>query len=161
MILLKCFSVSITIRYNNLPKQCMFPEMLMVSGLMNKYKSYWGLLCSPPGTVAIDLQDTSSSRPSCDSTPNLPSDSTKTGRRSSIAPVQEVSDTSSLQTCDLSSDQSEDETLPFCDDLSTEECCSVPGGRQMSTKAVFPENRIPQNVFPCQIVCLCFNIVLY
>ncbi|XP_042561563.1 potassium channel subfamily T member 2-like [Clupea harengus] len=81
------------------------------------------------GTVAIDLQDTSSSRPSCDSTPNLPSDSTTTGRRCSIAPVQEVSDTSSLQTCDLSSDQSEDETLPFCDDLSTEECCSVPGGR--------------------------------
>ncbi|KAG5285993.1 hypothetical protein AALO_G00009790 [Alosa alosa] len=71
------------------------------------------------GTVAIDLQDTSS-RPSWDSTLNLPCDSSRTGRKSSIAPVMEVEDTSSLHTCDLSSDQSEDETLPSCEDLSTE-----------------------------------------
>ncbi|KAL2097989.1 hypothetical protein ACEWY4_007196 [Coilia grayii] len=60
------------------------------------------------GTVVIDLQDTSS-RPSCDST--------RAGRRGSIMPVPEEPDTASLQTCDLSS---EDETLPSCDDLSTE-----------------------------------------
>ncbi|XP_063074824.1 potassium channel subfamily T member 2-like [Engraulis encrasicolus] len=69
------------------------------------------------GTVVIDLQDTSSSR---DSTLNLPSDSTRAGRRSSIMTVPEKPDTSSLHTCDFSSDQSGDEMLPSCDDLATE-----------------------------------------
>uniref|UniRef100_A0A663EHX6 Potassium sodium-activated channel subfamily T member 2 n=1 Tax=Aquila chrysaetos chrysaetos TaxID=223781 RepID=A0A663EHX6_AQUCH len=69
------------------------------------------------GTVAIDLQDTgcrTSSRP----TLALPSEGGKEGRRPSIAPVLEVADSSSLQTCDLLSDQSEDETTPSDDEVS-------------------------------------------
>ncbi|XP_054546154.1 potassium channel subfamily T member 2 isoform X1 [Talpa occidentalis] len=62
------------------------------------------------GTVAIDLQDTScrSSGP----TLSLPAEGSKEVRRPSIAPVLEVADVSSIQTCDLLSDQSEDETTP-------------------------------------------------
>lgn len=64
-----------------------------------------------PGTVAIDLQDTSC-RSASGPTLSLPSEGNKEVRRPSIAPVLEVADTSSLQTCDLLSDQSEDETTP-------------------------------------------------
>uniref|UniRef100_A0A8C3SQT2 Potassium sodium-activated channel subfamily T member 2 n=1 Tax=Chelydra serpentina TaxID=8475 RepID=A0A8C3SQT2_CHESE len=70
------------------------------------------------GTVAIDLQDTGC-RSSSGPTLTLPSEGSKDGRRSSIAPVLEVADASSLQTCDLLSDQSEDETTPSDDDIST------------------------------------------
>uniref|UniRef100_A0A8C0C4C3 Potassium sodium-activated channel subfamily T member 2 n=1 Tax=Balaenoptera musculus TaxID=9771 RepID=A0A8C0C4C3_BALMU len=63
------------------------------------------------GTVAIDLQDTSC-RSASGPTLSLPSEGNKEVRRPSIAPVLEVADTSSIQTCDLLSDQSEDETTP-------------------------------------------------
>uniref|UniRef100_A0A8C6HLR1 RCK N-terminal domain-containing protein n=1 Tax=Mus spicilegus TaxID=10103 RepID=A0A8C6HLR1_MUSSI len=63
------------------------------------------------GTVAIDLQDTSC-RATSGPTLALPSEGGKELRRPSIAPVLEVADTSSIQTCDLLSDQSEDETTP-------------------------------------------------
>ncbi|XP_068394664.1 potassium channel subfamily T member 2 isoform X2 [Eschrichtius robustus] len=63
------------------------------------------------GTVAIDLQDTSC-RSASGPTLSLPSEGNKDVRRPSIAPVLEVADTSSIQTCDLLSDQSEDETTP-------------------------------------------------
>ncbi|XP_074858545.1 potassium channel subfamily T member 2 isoform X2 [Carettochelys insculpta] len=69
------------------------------------------------GTVAIDLQDTGY-RSSSGHNLTLPSEGNKDGRRSSIAPVLEVADSSSLQTCDLLSDQSEDETTPSDDDIS-------------------------------------------
>ncbi|KAM6124007.1 potassium channel subfamily T member 2 isoform 3-T3 [Pterocles gutturalis] len=69
------------------------------------------------GTVAIDLQDTGC-RPSSGPTLTLPSEGGKEGRRPSIAPVLEVADSSSLQTCDLLSDQSEDETTPSDDEGS-------------------------------------------
>uniref|UniRef100_A0A8C6HKH8 RCK N-terminal domain-containing protein n=1 Tax=Mus spicilegus TaxID=10103 RepID=A0A8C6HKH8_MUSSI len=62
-------------------------------------------------TVAIDLQDTSC-RATSGPTLALPSEGGKELRRPSIAPVLEVADTSSIQTCDLLSDQSEDETTP-------------------------------------------------
>ncbi|XP_023375875.1 potassium channel subfamily T member 2 [Pteropus vampyrus] len=61
------------------------------------------------GTVAIDLQDTSC-RSASGPTLSLPAEGIKEVRRPSIAPVLEVADTSSIQTCDLLSDQSEDET---------------------------------------------------
>ncbi|KAM6453983.1 potassium channel subfamily T member 2 isoform 2-T2 [Liasis olivaceus] len=63
------------------------------------------------GTVAIDLQDTGCRSPNA-TTLTLPSEAAKTGRRPSIAPVLEVADTSALHSCDLLSDQSEDETTP-------------------------------------------------
>ncbi|KAK7805471.1 hypothetical protein U0070_019010 [Myodes glareolus] len=63
------------------------------------------------GTVAIDLQDTSC-RTASGPTLALPSEGNKELRRPSIAPVLEVADSSSIQTCDLLSDQSEDETTP-------------------------------------------------
>ncbi|KAG3258479.1 potassium channel subfamily T member 2 isoform X7 [Marmota monax] len=63
------------------------------------------------GTVAIDLQDTSC-RSASGPTLSLPVEGSKELRRPSIAPVLEVADTSSIQTCDLLSDQSEDETAP-------------------------------------------------
>ncbi|KAM6343378.1 potassium channel subfamily T member 2 isoform 3-T3 [Alca torda] len=69
------------------------------------------------GTVAIDLQDTGC-RTSSGPTLALPSEGGKEGRRPSIAPVLEVADSSSLQTCDLLSDQSEDETTPSDDEVS-------------------------------------------
>ncbi|XP_054240043.1 potassium channel subfamily T member 2 isoform X3 [Indicator indicator] len=69
------------------------------------------------GTVAIDLQDTGC-RTSSGPTLTLPSEGGKEGRRPSIAPVLEVADSSSLQTCDLLSDQSEDETTPSDDEVS-------------------------------------------
>ncbi|XP_066480847.1 potassium channel subfamily T member 2 isoform X4 [Tiliqua scincoides] len=68
------------------------------------------------GTVAIDLQDTSC-RSSSGPTLSLPSESGKAGRRPSIAPVLEVADSSALHTCDLLSDQSEDETTPSDEDV--------------------------------------------
>ncbi|XP_066235999.1 potassium channel subfamily T member 2 isoform X6 [Saccopteryx leptura] len=61
------------------------------------------------GTVAIDLQDTSC-RSASGPTLALPTEGLKEVRRPSIAPVLEVADTTSIQTCDLLSDQSEDET---------------------------------------------------
>uniref|UniRef100_A0A8V5G4S0 Calcium-activated potassium channel BK alpha subunit domain-containing protein n=1 Tax=Melopsittacus undulatus TaxID=13146 RepID=A0A8V5G4S0_MELUD len=70
------------------------------------------------GSVAIDLQDTGC-RTSSGPTLALPSEGGREGRRPSIAPVLEVADSSSLQTCDLLSDQSEDETTP-----SDEEVCA-------------------------------------
>uniref|UniRef100_A0A7M4DX18 Potassium sodium-activated channel subfamily T member 2 n=1 Tax=Crocodylus porosus TaxID=8502 RepID=A0A7M4DX18_CROPO len=69
------------------------------------------------GTVAIDLQDTGC-RSSSGPTLALPSEGSKGGRRPSIAPVLEVADSSSLQTCDLLSDQSEDEITPSDDETS-------------------------------------------
>lgn len=63
------------------------------------------------GTVAIDLQDTSCGSAS-GRTLTLPTEGIKEIRRPSIAPVLEVADASSLQTCDLLSDQSEDENTP-------------------------------------------------
>ncbi|KAB0343284.1 hypothetical protein FD754_020210 [Muntiacus muntjak] len=63
------------------------------------------------GTVAIDLQDTSC-RSASGPTLSLPTEGSKEVRRPSIAPVLEVADTSSIQTCELLSDQSEDETTP-------------------------------------------------
>ncbi|XP_075566727.1 potassium channel subfamily T member 2 isoform X3 [Pelecanus crispus] len=69
------------------------------------------------GTVAIDLQDTGC-RTSSGPTLALPSEGGKEGRRPSIGPVLEVADSSSLQTCDLLSDQSEDETTPSDDEVS-------------------------------------------
>ncbi|EPY74039.1 potassium channel subfamily T member 2, partial [Camelus ferus] len=45
-------------------------------------------------------------------------------RRPSIAPVLEVADTSSIQTCDLLSDQSEDETTPD-EEVSSNLDCSI------------------------------------
>ncbi|MGH0117492.1 UNVERIFIED_CONTAM: hypothetical protein FKN15_078186 [Acipenser sinensis] len=72
------------------------------------------------GTVAIDLHDTgcrSSSGPNL----TLPADGSKGGRRPSIAPVLELADASSVQTCDLLSDQSEDEATPSDDEESTRE----------------------------------------
>uniref|UniRef100_A0A8C3L524 Potassium sodium-activated channel subfamily T member 2 n=1 Tax=Chrysolophus pictus TaxID=9089 RepID=A0A8C3L524_CHRPC len=69
------------------------------------------------GTVAIDLQDTGC-RTSSGPTLALPSEGAKEGRRPSIAPVLEVADSSSLQACDLLSDQSEDETTPSDDEVS-------------------------------------------
>ncbi|KAF6274594.1 potassium sodium-activated channel subfamily T member 2 [Rhinolophus ferrumequinum] len=63
------------------------------------------------GTVAIDLQDTSC-RSASGPTLSLPTEGIKEIRRPSIAPVLEVADTSSIQTCELLSDQSEDETTP-------------------------------------------------
>lgn len=65
--------------------------------------------------MAIDLQDTG-----CRSgaTLALPAEGGKEGRRPSIAPVLEVADSSSLHTCDLLSDQSEDETTPSDDEVS-------------------------------------------
>uniref|UniRef100_A0A4W3K4F4 Potassium sodium-activated channel subfamily T member 2 n=1 Tax=Callorhinchus milii TaxID=7868 RepID=A0A4W3K4F4_CALMI len=72
------------------------------------------------GTVAIDLQDASCKPPS-GPTLSLPSEGGKEGRRPSIAPVLEVADASSIQTCDLLSDQSEDEA-----NQSDEEESSLP-----------------------------------
>ncbi|KAM9283640.1 potassium channel subfamily T member 2 isoform 3-T3 [Morus bassanus] len=69
------------------------------------------------GTVAMDLQDTGC-RTSSGPTLALPSEGGKEGRRPSIAPVLELADSSSLQTCDLLSDQSEDETTPSDDEVS-------------------------------------------
>ncbi|NXH85446.1 KCNT2 protein, partial [Edolisoma coerulescens] len=69
------------------------------------------------GTVAIDLQDTGCHGPS-GATLALPAEGGKEGRRPSIAPVLEVADSSSLHTCDLLSDQSEDETTPSDDEVS-------------------------------------------
>ncbi|XP_064576567.1 potassium channel subfamily T member 2 isoform X5 [Zonotrichia leucophrys gambelii] len=63
------------------------------------------------GTVAIDLQDTGC-RGASGATLALPAQGGREGRRPSIAPVLEVADSSSLPTCDLLSDQSEDETTP-------------------------------------------------
>ncbi|XP_014741311.1 PREDICTED: potassium channel subfamily T member 2 isoform X4 [Sturnus vulgaris] len=69
------------------------------------------------GTVAIDLQDTGC-RGASGATLALPAEGGKEGRRPSIAPVLEVADSSSLHTCDLLSDQSEDETTPSDDEVS-------------------------------------------
>ncbi|XP_053106650.1 potassium channel subfamily T member 2 isoform X3 [Hemicordylus capensis] len=69
------------------------------------------------GTVAIDLQDTGC-RSSAGTSLTLPSESGKAGRRPSIAPVLEVADSSALHTCDLLSDQSEDETTPSDEEVS-------------------------------------------
>ncbi|XP_015492152.1 potassium channel subfamily T member 2 isoform X6 [Parus major] len=69
------------------------------------------------GTVAIDLQD-SGCRGASGATLALPAEAGREGRRPSIAPVLEVADSSSCQTCDLLSDQSEDETTPSDDEVS-------------------------------------------
>ncbi|XP_051867379.1 potassium channel subfamily T member 2 [Pristis pectinata] len=69
------------------------------------------------GTVAIDLQDTRC-RPPTGPTLTLPSDGDKECRRSSIAPVLEVADVSSIQACELLSDQSEDEANPSDEEAS-------------------------------------------
>ncbi|XP_072130831.1 potassium channel subfamily T member 2 isoform X2 [Mobula birostris] len=70
------------------------------------------------GTVAIDLQDTRC-RPPTGPTLTLPSDADKECRRSSIAPVLEVGDVSSIQACELLSDHSEDEANPSDEQASS------------------------------------------
>ncbi|XP_053549810.1 potassium channel subfamily T member 2 isoform X2 [Bombina bombina] len=113
-----CFYIHVTKEENSAFKKQEQLEKL------RKYKSsYHGpsrlpvhSIIASMGTVAIDLQDTgrhSSSGPML----KLPSEGGKEGRRPSIAPVLEVADNSSMQPCDLLSDQSEDET-----NLSDEEC---------------------------------------
>ncbi|KAM5238307.1 potassium channel subfamily T member 2 isoform 3-T3 [Ctenodactylus gundi] len=88
-------------RKNNLPRSFYHgPSRLPVHSII-----------ASMGTVAIDLQDTSC-RSTSGPTLSLPVEGGKETRRPSIAPVLEVADTSSLQTCDLLSDQSEDETAP-------------------------------------------------
>lgn len=67
--------------------------------------------------MAIDLQDTGC-RGTSGATLALPAEGGKEGRRPSIAPVLEVADSSSLHTCDLLSDQSEDETTPSDEEVS-------------------------------------------
>ncbi|KAM9338076.1 potassium channel subfamily T member 2 [Symphorus nematophorus] len=62
------------------------------------------------GTVAMDLQNTSPPDPSGGKL--IPPSANGTGgRRPSIAPVQEIADSSSILPCDLLSDQSEDDSV--------------------------------------------------
>ncbi|XP_010793758.1 potassium channel subfamily T member 1-like [Notothenia coriiceps] len=68
------------------------------------------------GTVAMDLHNTS---PPDGGTLVPPSVNGAGGRRPSIAPVQEIADSSSILPCDLLSDQSEDDSV-FTDEKSTE-----------------------------------------
>ncbi|XP_030631924.1 potassium channel subfamily T member 2 isoform X2 [Chanos chanos] len=110
-----CFYINITKEENSTFKA-------QKEGRKNGYKTRLPVhsILASMGTVAIDLQDTGN-RPSCGSTLTLPTDAGKAGsRRPSIAPVLEVVDTSSLQTCDLSSEHSEDEMLPSSDDQLNE-----------------------------------------
>ncbi|XP_059214067.1 potassium channel subfamily T member 2 isoform X2 [Centropristis striata] len=62
------------------------------------------------GTVAIDLQNTSPPDPSGGKLVP-PTVNGTGGRRPSIAPVQEIADSSSILPCDLLSDQSEDDSV--------------------------------------------------
>ncbi|XP_041667289.1 potassium channel subfamily T member 2 isoform X2 [Cheilinus undulatus] len=62
------------------------------------------------GTVAIDLQNTSPPDPSCGKLVP-PTVNGTGGRRPSIAPVQEIADSSSILPCDLLGDQSEDDSV--------------------------------------------------
>lgn len=78
------------------------------------------ILC--PGTVAIDLQNSSPPDPSGGKLVPPPTVNGTGGRRPSIAPVQEIADSSSILPCELLSDQSEDDSV-FMDekgDSSTE-----------------------------------------
>ncbi|XP_033952116.1 potassium channel subfamily T member 1 isoform X2 [Pseudochaenichthys georgianus] len=68
------------------------------------------------GTVAMDLHNTS---PPDGGKLVPPSVNGAGGRRPSIAPVQEIADSSSILPCDLLSDQSEDDSV-FTDEKSTE-----------------------------------------
>ena len=68
------------------------------------------------GTVAMDLHNTS---PPDGGQLVPPSVNGAGGRRPSIAPVQEIADSSSILPCDLLSDQSEDDSV-FTDEKSTE-----------------------------------------
>lgn len=62
------------------------------------------------GTVAMDLQNASPPDP-CGSK-SVPTTVNGTGgRRPSIAPVQEIADSSSILPCDLLGDQSEDDSV--------------------------------------------------
>ncbi|XP_036972374.1 potassium channel subfamily T member 1-like isoform X2 [Acanthopagrus latus] len=61
------------------------------------------------GTVAIDLQNTSPPDSGIKLVP--PTVNGTGGRRPSIAPVQEIADSSSILPCDLLSDQSEDDSV--------------------------------------------------
>ncbi|XP_062867046.1 potassium channel subfamily T member 1 [Trichomycterus rosablanca] len=79
-------------------KQCIFnsPSELPVHSII-----------ASMGTVAMDFQNTS---PTGDTTKLAPpTENGPGGRRTSIGPVLEIADTSSLLPCDLLSDQSEDE----------------------------------------------------
>ncbi|KAL8178184.1 UNVERIFIED_CONTAM: potassium channel, subfamily T, member 2 [Gekko kuhli] len=105
--------------------------LLSILGFYNAYSSHSvAVICkeqdhiakttghlSSLGTVAIDLQDTGC-RSSSGATLTLPSEAGKEVRRPSIAPVLEVADSSALHTCDLLSDQSEDETTPSDEEVS-------------------------------------------
>ncbi|XP_068191649.1 potassium channel subfamily T member 2 [Antennarius striatus] len=62
------------------------------------------------GTVAMDLQNTSPPDPS-DGKLVPPTVNGTGGRRPSIAPVQEIADSSSILPCDLLGDQSEDDSV--------------------------------------------------
>uniref|UniRef100_A0AAV2ITB6 RCK N-terminal domain-containing protein n=1 Tax=Knipowitschia caucasica TaxID=637954 RepID=A0AAV2ITB6_KNICA len=79
------------------------------------------------GTVAIDLQN--SSPPTSGSHIPPPTVNGTGGRRPSIAPVQEIADSSTILPCDLLSDQSEDDSV-FIDEKdqgSTEQTQYVKG----------------------------------
>lgn len=62
------------------------------------------------GTVAMDLQN--ASPPDASGSKSVPTTVNGTGgRRPSIAPVQEIADSSSILPCDLLGDQSEDDSV--------------------------------------------------
>ncbi|XP_077308808.1 potassium channel subfamily T member 2 isoform X1 [Lithobates pipiens] len=114
-----CFYIHVTKEENSAFKQHEQLEKL------RRYKSsYHGpsrlpvhSIIASMGTVAIDLQETtcySSSGPAL----SPPSEGSREERRPSIAPVLELADNSSIQPCDLLSDQSEDEANPSDDECS-------------------------------------------
>ncbi|KAM5148315.1 potassium channel subfamily T member 2 isoform 3-T3 [Mantella aurantiaca] len=114
-----CFYIHVTKEENSAFKQQEQLEKL------RRYKSsYHGpsrlpvhSIIASMGTVAIDLQETT-----CYSNSgkvlSLPSESKREERRPSIAPVLELADNTSIQPCDLLSDQSEDEANPSDDECS-------------------------------------------
>ncbi|XP_069315360.1 potassium channel subfamily T member 2 isoform X3 [Eulemur rufifrons] len=108
-----CFYINITKEENSAFKNQDQQRKSNVSGSLYHGPSRLPVhsIIASMGTVAIDLQDTSC-RSASGPTLTLPTEGSKETRRPSIAPVLEVADTSSIQTCDLLSDQSEDETTP-------------------------------------------------
>lgn len=89
---------------------------------MDNYVSEMFVWILFPGTVAIDLQNSSPPDPSGGKLVPPPTVNGTGGRRPSIAPVQEIADSSSILPCELLSDQSEDDSV-FMDekgDSSTE-----------------------------------------
>ncbi|XP_030062239.1 potassium channel subfamily T member 2 isoform X1 [Microcaecilia unicolor] len=113
-----CFYIHITKEENSaFKKQGLFPKNVCKPSYHGPSRLPVHSIIASMGTVAIDLQDTGC-RSSSGPTLMLPCEGSKESRRSSIAPVLEVADTTSFQTCDLLSDQSEDETTPSDDECS-------------------------------------------